>query len=513
MLVHHDLIDAARRHPDKIAVIAADRATSFRVLDEDSDRLAAALQRLGIRRGDRVAVMLDNGVEMVVALWASLKAGAAFVPIPAGTKQDKLAFILADCEARCLVAPETSRHPVVAACESSLSRPAILWVGDAAAGGENTLAGILAQPHQRPADPKLIDQDLCLLIYTSGSTGRAKGVMMTHAAVRNNVWAIGRYLGNTPDDVVLCILPLAFNYGLFQVLVGAHIGYTTVLEKSFAYPFQSLKLVAAHRVTGLAGVPTMFASLLQLSPFTGLDLSSLRYMTNAAAPLAPAHALKLRQVLPHVAFFSMYGLTECTRVSFLDPAKIATKPGSVGQAIPNSEIFLVDEDDNPVAPGEVGELVVRSAGIMRGYWRRPNDTARALRDGGLAGEKLLYTGDLFRADADGDLSFVGRRDDVFKCRGEKVSPREIESVLYELVDVAEAAVVGVPDPIDGMTVKAFVVVTADSGLTEAQLRRHCRARLEPHLVPRHIELRTSLPKTESGKIAKAALRLPLDEKE
>lgn len=496
MLVHHDLIHSARRSPDRIAVIAAGESRSFRSIDEDSDRLASALQRRGIRRGDRVAVMLDNCAEMVIALWATLKAGAVFVPVPAGTKPDKLAFILQDADAACLIAPPSMGE----GCEPPVRLLIRL----------DELGDILAQPHQTPHDPRLIDQDLCLLIYTSGSTGRAKGVMMTHGAVRNNIWAITRYLGNTAEDVVLCVLPLSFNYGLFQVLAGARVGYTTVLEKSFAFPYQTLKQVAAHRVTGLPGVPTMFASLLQLSPFAGLDLSSLRYVTNAAAPLAPAHVLKLREALPQVAIFSMYGLTECTRVSYLDPAKVQEKPGSVGKAIPNSEIFLVDDHDRPVGPGQVGELVVRSAGIMRGYWRRPEETARALRDGLVPGEKLLHTGDLFRMDGDGDLTFVGRRDEVFKCRGEKVSPREVETILYELPDVVEAAVIGVPDPMDGMAVKAFVVARADSGLTEALVRRHCRARLEPHLVPQQIELRVSLPKTESGKITKAALRHPAE---
>lgn len=502
MLVHHDLTDTARRHPDRIAVIAAGESRSFRNIDEDSDRLASALQRLGIRRGDRVAVMLENSAEMVIALWATLKAGAVFVPIPPGTKQDKLAFILADADAAGLIASAPMDETGTAGWKHPASVRVLI--------GEDELGDILAGPHAPPRDTGLIDQDLCLLLYTSGSTGRAKGVMMTHGAVRNNIWAITRYLGNTAEDVVLCVLPLAFNYGLFQVLAGARVGYATVLEKSFAFPYQTLKLVAAHRVTGLPGVPTMFASLLQLSPFAGLDLSSLRYITNAAAPLAPAHVLKLREALPQVAIFSMYGLTECTRVSYLDPTKVLDKPGSVGKAIPNSEIFLVDDLGRRVGPGQVGELVVRSAGVMRGYWRRPEETARTLRDGALPGEKLLHTGDLFRMDEDGDLSFVGRRDDVFKCRGEKVSPREVETVLYELMDVVEAAVIGVPDPADGMAVKAFVVARADSGLTEALVRRHCRARLEPHLVPRQIELRASLPKTESGKITKAALRHPAE---
>lgn len=513
MLVHNDLIDTARRHPGKTAVIAAGRSRSFHELHEDSDRLASALQGLGITRGDRVAVALDNGTEMVIALWAVLKAGAVFVPVAPSLKADKVTFLLADSGAACLVAQAQQHDTITAAARQCPSLRAVIWAGEPARSEHLCLDRILAQPHVTPRDPGLIDQDLGLLIYTSGSTGRAKGVMMTHAAIRNNVGSIACYLGNTIEDVVLCVLPLSFNYGLFQVLVGGRVGYTTVLEKSFAYPYQTMKLVSEHRVTGLPGVPTMFAAMLQLAPFDGLDLSSLRYMTNAAAPLAPAHILKLRETLPHVAFYSMYGLTECTRVSFLDPAKVLDKPASVGKAIPNSEIFIVDDDGLRLGPGQAGELVVRGAGIMRGYWRRPDETAKALRDGPLAGEKVLYTGDLFRTDEDGDLHFVGRRDDVFKCRGEKVSPREVETALHELEDVLEAAVVGVSDPVDGMAVKAVVVARPGSIMDEVRIRRHCRARLEPHLVPKLIEFRETLPKTESGKVAKAALRRPATERE
>lgn len=502
MLVHEALVSTARRLPHRTALIAGGRSWSFGRLDDDSDRLAVALQRLGVARGDRVAVLLDNSAEMVVALWGILKAGAVFTPIAHGSRRERVEFVLADAEPACLIA--AASHPALSG-NFALPCP-ILWVGSGDVVDGLTLDDVLSAPHQAPRDPGLIDQDLSLLIYTSGSTGRPKGVMMTHAAVRNNMWAIATYLGNSADDVVLCVLPLSFNYGLFQVLVGAREGYATVLERSFAFPYQVLQSVAEHRVTGFPAVPTMIASLVQMGENGTLDLSSLRYVTNAAAPVAPAHIRRLRQMLPGVAFFSMYGLTECTRVAYLDPARVLEKTGSVGRAIPNSQVTVVDEHGRRANPGQVGELVVRGANLMRGYWRRPEETAAVLRDGPLPGEKVLHTGDLFRMDADGDLFFVGRKDDVFKCRGEKVSPREIEAALCELTDVLEAAVIGVPDPVDGMAVKAFVVPRAPDAVTEAELRRHCRARLEAHLVPKTIELRASLPKTESGKIAKAALR-------
>ena len=201
----------------------------------------------------------------------------------------------------------------------------------------------------------------------------------------------------------------------------------------------------------------------------------------------------------------MYGLTECTRVSYLDPARLDDKIGSVGKAMPNCEAYVVDEDGRRAGPEVVGELVVRGANVMRGYRGNPDETRRRLRDDDAPGERVLYTGDLFRMDKDGFLYFVGRKDDVFKCKGEKVSPGEVERVLCELPGVAEAAVIGVDDPIDGKAVKAFVVLRDGVALLEPQIRRHCRANLDPHMVPKFIEIRQGLPKTDSGKIHKNAL--------
>lgn len=508
MLLHHFVRDAARHFPDKPYLIVGTNTYSFRSIDSSSDRLAAAFRRLGVRRGDRVAAMLDNSAEMVIALWATLKAGAVFVPVSPGFKADKLTFLLNDSGSVLLIAPLALRERVAEATQPPYAGK-VIWVGDGAAGTELRFSDLLDGPDRPPEDPGLIDQDLCLIIYTSGSTGGPKGVMMPHRVICNNVWSISTYLGNAPEDVVLCVLPLSFDYGLFQVLTGARVGFTVVLERSFAYPFETLKRIGALGVTGLPGVPTIFAKLLEFAPFEKLDLSSLRYLSNTAAPLPPAHIGALRQYLPRATVFSMYGLTECTRVSYLDPARLDRKPNSVGRAMPNSETYIVDETGRRCAPGETGELVVRGTSVMRGYWRRSEATAQALRDGDIPGEKVLYTGDLFWQDDEGDLYFVGRRDDVFKCRGEKVSPRDVEACLYELDAVAEVAVIGVPHPMDGMAVKAYVTVRDGRALTEEALRRHCLSRLEPLLVPRYFEFGTAIPKTDSGKISKTALRRAL----
>jgi acyl-CoA synthetase (AMP-forming)/AMP-acid ligase II len=358
---------------------------------------------------------------------------------------------------------------------------------------------------QQVDDPGVIDADLGALIYTSGSTGRPKGVMLTHRNLVHNAWSISTYLGLREDDVIACLLPLAFDYGLFQVLMAARVGAAVLLETSFAYPRDVLDRMAHNRVTVFPGVPTIWATLLPMAPFEGLDLAAIRMLTNTAAALPPAHITRLVEAFPQARLFSMYGLTECTRTSYLDPDRLADKITSVGKAMPNTEVYVVDHDGRRLPPGETGELVVRGASVMRGYWGRPDATAACLRPGEIEGELVLHTGDQFRIDDEGFLYFVGRTDDVFKCRGEKISPKEIEHVLYELEAVAEAAVVGVPDEIDGTAVKAVVAARPGATLTPDAVRGHCRARLENYMVPRFVEVRDALPKTDTGKIRKAAL--------
>jgi acyl-CoA synthetase (AMP-forming)/AMP-acid ligase II len=235
------------------------------------------------------------------------------------------------------------------------------------------------------------------------------------------------------------------------------------------------------------------------------DFSSLRYISNTGAALPGDHISKLRKQFPQVKIYSMYGLTECKRVSYLPPDQIDIRPGSVGRGMPNEEVYIVDEKGNRVGPGIVGELVIRGSNVMKGYWQMPEETERVLRPGSFPWEKVLYSGDLFRADEDGYLYFVGRKDDIIKTRGEKVSPREVEEVLYLLPGVAEAAVVGIPDEVLGSAIKAVIVTQPEAWLTEKDVLRHCAAHLEDFMVPKFVEFREQMPKTSSCKIAKREL--------
>jgi acyl-CoA synthetase (AMP-forming)/AMP-acid ligase II len=327
--------------------------------------------------------------------------------------------------------------------------------------------------------------------------------MCDHGNVAFVAGSIIEYLQNVESDVVLNVLPLSFSYGLYQVLMTFKFGGTLVLEQSFAYPVDTLRTIARERVTGFPGVPTIFATLVRMD-LASYDLSSIRYMTNAAAALPIAHIEGLRRRFPGVNFYSMYGLTETKRTLYLPPDLLETKPGSVGIPIPGTEVWLEDDAGERLGPGSVGELVVRGRHVMRGYWEAPEATAARFRPGPLPGERLCYTGDLFRMDDDGCLYFVSRKDDIIKSRGEKVAPREIENVLYRLPGVAEAVVLGVPDPNLGQAIKAVLVVRGAT-LTAADVLAHCRQHLEDFMLPKLVEFTDDLPHTTSGKIRTSAL--------
>ena len=329
--------------------------------------------------------------------------------------------------------------------------------------------------------------------------------MLTHLNMVSAADSVLSYLELNDRDVILCVLPLAFGYGLYQVLMGFSVGATVVLERSFAFPVKTLEMIAQHRVTSFPGTPTIFSMLIGIKTLPEYDLHALRMITNAAAALSDDHISKLREIFPQAKLFSMYGLTECKRVSYLPPDQLAIRPKSVGRGMPNQEVWLVDEQGNRLPNGSTGELVVRGNHVMRGYWERPEETAERLKPGTVVGERVLYTGDIFRTDEEGYLYFVARNDDIIKSRGEKVSPPEVENALYSLEGVLEAAVVGVPDPVLGQAVKAFLVLKDGYRYSDKEVIKYCLAKLENFMAPKYVVFVDSLPKTDNGKIKKLAL--------
>jgi acyl-CoA synthetase (AMP-forming)/AMP-acid ligase II len=364
---------------------------------------------------------------------------------------------------------------------------------------------LAAEPSDHPPARRNVDIDLAAIIYTSGSTGDPKGVMLTHRNMLTAATSITTYLENTEDDVILGVLPLAFDYGLYQMIMAFRMGARLVLERSFAYPAQVLKVMIEERITGFPGVPTIFAILAEMKTLKDLDLSSIQYVTNTAAALPVKHILMLKDLFPAARIYSMYGLTECKRCTYLPPKDLDKKTTSVGVAIPNTELWIVDEEDRKVGPNVVGQLVIRGATVMKGYWEKPEQTAKKLKPGPIPGEQVLYTGDLCRLDEDGYLYFVGRMDDIIKSRGEKVAPKEVEAALMNIHGVKEAAVIGVPDEILGQAIKAFLVLESGVTMTDKEIVRECQNRLENFMVPKHVVFVGELPKTTTGKIKKTGL--------
>ncbi|MCP9469212.1 MAG: acyl--CoA ligase [Nitrospira sp.] len=511
MLVEEFLEASAARLPDKVAVVAGERSITYGELDERANALAHSLVQAGIQRGDRVVICLANSIEAVLSIFGVLKAGGVFVILSASTKLEKLLYVLNQSQAAGLILPENRLSDVASQSGRMCCLKTVVATGSVATDHWKTglrliLLDKCVQKGDRSIPPpkRHIDVDLAALIYTSSSTGESKGVMLTHLNIRSAAASILAYLEYEQDDVVLNVLPLSFDYGLYQVLMGLKVGAQIVLEPSFAYPHVVFQRIEQKRVTVLPLVPTLIAALLETKPDL-YDLTSVRCITTTGAALPTDHIRRLRERLPKAKLFSMYGLTECKRVSYLPPEELDRRPMSVGKGMPNQEIYLVDANGNRLGPGSVGELVVRGSHVMKGYWNMPEETAGVLRPGFWGDERVLFTGDWFRMDEEGYLYFIGRKDDMIKTGEKKVSPREVENVLHGMTEVAEAAVIGVPDPRLGHVVKAFVRLRESAGLTEMDVIRHCRSSLEDYMVPKVVVFVDTFPRTDSGKVDKRAL--------
>ena len=515
MLVNHFLENSAERLPDKVALIYEDKRLTYREINSSADQLAAALIDMGVKRQDRVIVFLDNSAESVIALFGILKAGAIFIILNPTMKSKKLNYIFRDSGA-CVLITQTSKARIVTeAINETPARERIIWVGKPnqlsktppSITSSHVWEDIFSKSITSALSPQTfnIDLDLAAIIYTSGSTGEPKGVMSAHYNVVAVARSISRYLGNVEDDIIMNALPLSFDYGLYQILMAFLFGGTVILERSFSYTYKIIEKLIQEKVTGFPIVPTMVAILLEMEILAKLDFRNLRYISNTAAALPVVYIRKLRTLFPHVKIYSMYGLTECKRVSYLPPDQLDQRPESVGIPMPNEEVFIVNKEGQEVESGEVGELVVRGSNVMQGYWNDPEETARVFRPGRYPGETLLYTGDLFKKDEDGYLYFIARKDDLIKTKAERVSPKEIENVLYEMNGVIEAAVIGVPDEIFGQAIKAFIITHEKTDLTERQVMKYCMKNLEPFMIPKYVEFRSILPKTTSGKIDKKKL--------
>lgn len=456
MTLSADLAAAAARHPDHEAVVAGGARLTYAELQAAVDRCAGGLVRAGVRRGDRVAVVMPNSVEAAVAIYGTLRAGAAFVPLPPGARPERLERLIAHC------------------------------------GAVTVLTDLTALGGGTAPDPP-VEADLAAIIYTSGSTGEPKGAAFLHRQMTFVAGSIVSYLELDGDDRILCALPLSHTYGLYHLIMAVRQGATLVLEPGLAFGGRLVAALERERITFLPGVPTTWELLTSLPGLAERPLPHLRTLTNAGAALTVEQVARVRATFGAARLFSMYGQTECKRVCYLPPEELDARPGSVGNAIPGTEVWLAED----------GELMVSGPHVMEGYWNDPQATAARVTLV-VDGRRVLHTGDLFRADADGFLYFVSRKDDIIKSRGEKVAPPEVERALLRAPGVSEAAVFGVPDRLLGQAVVAHV---AGPDPDPNALRRHCGRHLEPFMIPREFHVHPALPRTHSGKIDRAALKV------
>ncbi|HHQ4530377.1 TPA: class I adenylate-forming enzyme family protein [Aeromonas hydrophila] len=501
-ILSHYLDASATLYGSQVAVIDETQQISYQQLRSDARQLAHAFHARSVGKGDRVLLYLANSLEFVRAFWAIQYAGAVAVPVNPDTKAEKLAWLVDDSAASVLIVDGNSLACAQQALTMTTHKPHMFANQDAV--GVDVLIEHALASHSEAAlsAPMPISADLSTIIYTSGSTGQPKGVMLSHKNMVAASHSVAAYLNLDPTDRIFCAIPLTFDYGLHQVTMSALVGATLIVERSFSQPLFSLHRLAKQRATVLPIVPTMLSLIAPLA--SRFDLSCIQTITNTAAALLPEAIDKLQTLFPGARLFSMYGLTECHRCTYLPPHQLAHRKDSVGIAIPNTELWVVDEHGHAHTLNATGELVIRGDTIMLGYWRNPQKTAEKLKPGHYGTEKVLYTGDICRLDDQGYLYFVSRQDEILKSCGEKVAPKEVESVIYQYPDVGQVVVIGVPHSVYGDEIVAWI--ETDQPLEEAAIKQWCKSKLEPYMVPHRVYIRDSLPLNNNGKIDKPLLR-------
>ena len=514
-LLHELILEQANQNPDAIAIVHRQLNLDYATLTGQIQAVARGLLALGLNRAERVAVYLPKRLEAVTALFGASLAGCVFVPVNPLLKPDQVAYILRDCNVRILITARDRAEllePLLADCPDLHT----LALVDAEVALPQRIRhfqiigwpALLAAERARSPVP-VIDTDMAAILYTSGSTGKPKGVVLSHRNMLTGAYSVAEYLGNRADDRILAVLPFSFDYGLSQLTTAFVAGARAVLM-DYLLPRDVITIVAREGITGLAAVPPMWVQLAQPEwPAAAVD--SLRYITNSGGAMPRATLTALRRALPKTTPYLMYGLTEAFRSTYLPPEEIDRRPDSIGKAIPNAEILVVREDGTPCAPGEPGELVHRGSLVALGYWNDPAKTAERYRptpgqNPGLPLTELaVWSGDTVRIDEDGFLYFIGRKDDMIKTSGYRVSPTEIEEVLYGSGQIAEAAALGIPHPALGQAIIAVVKPLRDA-FNENELINHCKRQLPNFMAPLQIIARHSdLPRNPNGKIDRKSL--------
>jgi len=488
------------RHPGRTAIVGDDRRIDYTGFWREAQAFAHALRARGLRPGERVAILLPNRIEAAVACYGAWLAGGIAVPLNAQARERDFRAWLAHCDARHVVFEARHGDAVAAvdASDAAHAHPIGRWAID----GDHPLAdATVSNDEACDIDPaRIAGDDIAVILYTSGTTGAPKGVTLTHGNLLANADAVLRYLALDERDSVLSVLAFYYAYGASVLHTHLMSGGCVVLAQNLLFPHLLMDTIARERITGFSGVPSTFALLLERVKLADYDLSSLRYLTQAGGAMSPVLTRRLRAVLPHARLFVMYGQTEATsRLTYLPPERLDEKLGAVGLPVDGVELRIVREDGREADVGETGEVRVRGANVMRGYWKNDDATAAVLVDG------WLRTGDLGHLDADGVLWLVGRRSDMIKTGAHRVHPGDIEDVIAEIPGVSEVAVVGIDDGVLGQVIKAFVVAPGLPPNSGSHIKAYCRERLATYKIPRDIAFVAALPRTASGKVRRAAL--------
>jgi acyl-CoA ligase (AMP-forming) (exosortase A-associated) len=512
-LLHESIFSSAARTPEAEALVYQEKRLDYAALAKGVRATANVMLGLHVRRGERVAVYLEKRFETVLSMFGAAAAGGAFVPVNPLLKPEQLVYILNDCNVRVLVTSADRLNLLLESLPECADLHSILVVGASEALPKIDGLHILSwdAAHHGASLHKahsVIDTDMAAILYTSGSTGKPKGVVLSHRNMVAGATSVASYLENTPKDRILAVLPLSFDYGLSQLTTAFHVGATAVLMNHFLAR-DIVKAVEAERITGLAAVPPLWIQLAQLK--WPAD-STVRYITNSGGAMQRVTLDLLRKALPKAKPYLMYGLTEAFRSTYLPPSEVDTRPDSMGKAIPNAEVLVLRPDGTECAPGEPGELVHRGALVSMGYWNDAQKTAERFKPvpsvhAGLPfPEMAVWSGDTVRRDEEGFLYFISRNDEMIKTSGYRVSPTEVEEVIYGREQVAEAAALGVSHPALGQAI--VVVVSPKEGvrLDEESLLRACKPHLPTYMMPsRIIVWEGSLPRNPNGKIDRKLL--------
>jgi acyl-CoA ligase (AMP-forming) (exosortase A-associated) len=515
-LLHELLLLSAERNPHGAALTVGEASWSYAELATAIEGVAGGLLRLDVRRGERVAIYLDKRFETVAAAFGAARAGGAFVPINPLLKGEQVAHIASDCNARVLITTADRLEAIGNSLERCSDLRQIVTI-DAFAG---TLNGRRPLPWtQFAAEPvtsahRVIDTDLTAILYTSGSTGKPKGVMLSHRNMVTGAKSVASYLENNASDTILAALPLSFDAGFSQLTTAFHTGARVVLL-NYLLPRDVIDALSRERVTGLTAVPPLWIQLTQLQWPQDIG-KHLRYFANTGGRMPRETLENIRCRVPNARPYLMYGLTEAFRSTFLPPVEVDRRPDSIGKAIHNEEILVVRPDGTACAPNEPGELVHRGALVAMGYWNDPEKTAERFKPlpygvggrepGMVLPEIAVFSGDTVRADEDGFLYFIGRRDEMIKTSGYRVSPTEIEEALYATKLVGEAAAFGVTHASLGQSIVVVVTPLEGRALDSQTLLARCRAMLPAYMVPAAIDVRQGpLPRNPNGKIDRKSL--------